>query len=349
MGEFHLLPESDRVLREAGEWIARLNADDFSSADRLRYETWRRAHPMHVRVFDSLAATWDAYLAAGPLIRAVSFGESINAATKVRAPRRRSLLAAAAAGAIALAIGGAWYTVHRAPETFQTAIGEHATIALADGSTLDLNSNSLARVEYGDRARVIRLERGEAFFKVMHDDSRPFWVVGGGSWVRAVGTAFNVYLRPDGVRVTVSEGTVKLGAVKPSEKVPVQDDAVIQSQASVLTVGEQGDILGSATQVRSLPPAELARSVSWRTGTLYFENQPLSDVISELNRYTTLKLHIAGERVRNLSVGGTFQANPQGVEEFLSMLKEGFGLTIRRNSRDIYIENDESAAQLPTS
>jgi ferric-dicitrate binding protein FerR (iron transport regulator) len=46
---------------------------------------------------------------------------------------------------------------------------------------------------------VIYLGRGEGFFKVAHDVRRPFWVVTPSSWVRAVGTAFNVYVKADAV------------------------------------------------------------------------------------------------------------------------------------------------------
>jgi transmembrane sensor len=337
VAEVHRLPDPDRVEQEASEWIARLNADDVSPSDRERFEAWRDAHVLHARIYDELSCTWRAFVAAGPLVRAVSFGQSMNEAAMMRVPRRRGLFLAAASVAI-LAIGVAWYLVRRAPESFQTAIGEHATISLPDGSTLELNSNSLARVESSERERVIRLERGEAFFSVAHDPSRPFWVIGGGSWVRAVGTAFNVYLRGDGVRVTVSEGTVKLGAAEPTVSTPPSDAAFARGTMSVLTAGQQADLRGSATAIRSLPAAQISRSVAWRTGTLYFENEALSDVVAELARYTNLKLIVSDERLRQLTVGGTFTANPQGAEALLRTLNDGFGLRIRREPGRVYIE-----------
>src|ERR1700741_5315359 len=166
MVEVHRLPDTDRIEREASEWIARLNADDVSVDDRARFEVWRRAHSSHARAYEELSETWRAFNAAGPLVRAVSFGHSMNEAAKVVRPRRLWLWAAAATVAI-VAAGLAWYNLRAPGTTFETAIGEHAAISLPDGSTLELNSNSLARVDYAERARVIHLERGEAFFKVM--------------------------------------------------------------------------------------------------------------------------------------------------------------------------------------
>src|SRR5262245_56751743 len=97
MDEVHQLPDADRVRTEASAWIARLNADDVTAEDRARFHAWRNAHPLHGRVFDSLFRTWRIFAAAGPLVRAVSLGQSLNETTRARVPPRRDLFATAAA------------------------------------------------------------------------------------------------------------------------------------------------------------------------------------------------------------------------------------------------------------
>jgi transmembrane sensor len=331
MAELHQLPDRNDAEREASEWIARLNADDVSSEDRIRFDTWRSAHPRHARVYGELLATWQELERSGPLVRAVSFGQSMNAASLPPVPRRRWAYFAAAAGVLAVVLGTGWYVRQVKAETlFETAIGEHVTVALPDGSSLELNSNSLARVDYREHARIIRLARGEAFFKVAHDKARPFWVVAGDSWVRAVGTAFNVYLRSASVEVTVSEGTVKVAGER-SERDTPSDSLLAQAPVSVLTAGEQADVHGGSASIRSLKPVELTRSVAWRQGSLYFANQPLSDVVEEMNRYSPLQIEVRDDALRRLPVGGTFQANPDGAEALLTMLRDGLGLNIRRD------------------
>lgn len=342
MPKVHQLPDPDELQREASEWIARLNAEDATPEDRARFEAWRLAHPRHARAYEELAATWNAFVAAGPLVRAVSFGQSMSAAASLRAPRRPWYAAAAVVLAAALLAGG-WFWTRLTPQpVFQTAIGEHATISLPDGSTLELNSNSLAREEYSAGARIIRLERGEAYFNVAHDTQRPFWVVGGGSWVRAVGTAFNVDLRSSDVLVTVSEGTVKVSPAEPFPSLTPSDGALARLPVSVVTAGQQIDLRGRTTAVRSLAPDDLTRSVAWRSGTLYFENQPLSEVIDELSRYTSLRLIVEDPKLRDIPVGGTFQASSQGVEALLRMLHDGFGLDLQREDGRVYIVNSEA-------
>src|ERR1700761_6652654 len=209
MGKLHRLPRAEQTEREASAWFARLGADDVTAEDRARFEAWRAAHPYHAKVFDELSATWQDIAKSGPLVRAVNFGQSMNAAA--RPESRRLFLSAAAACVGLLVVGVAWNVYRQKEETrFQTAVGEQAAVALPDGSSFDLNTNSRVGVDYSPHSRIVYLERGEAYFKVAHDTQRPFWVHAGDRWVRAVGTAFNVYLRPAGVEVTVSEGTVKV-------------------------------------------------------------------------------------------------------------------------------------------
>jgi transmembrane sensor len=328
------MPDRESAEREASAWIARLNADDVSTEERARFASWRNAHPRNARAYDELSATWQRLAQAGPLVRAVSFGQAINAAASSPAPRRSWTLVAAAA---AVALVGFLVTqrlLQLKNETqFQTAVGEHADVSLPDGSSLDLNSNSVARVEYSGRTRVIRLERGEAFFKVAHDPQRPFWVVAGDSWVRAVGTEFNVYRRSTDVEVTVNEGTVKVVAQRGDHETPT-DQALGTAAVSILTAGEQIDVRGHSAVVRVLEPLQLQRSVSWRAGTLYFESRPLGEVIDEMSRYSTLKIEVIDPSLRRLPIGGTFRASPAGVDALLTMLQEGLGLTVKRQGEE---------------
>ena len=337
MGKIHRLPSAEDAERQASEWLARLQADDATAEDRERFVAWRDAHPLHAKAYDELSATWKELLAAGPLVRAVNFGQVMNAAATPPARRRWVALAAAAAVAAAAVISGWNYYLQKEDTGFQTAVGEQAQVALPDGSSFDLNTNSRIYVQYSPSTRVIHLDRGEAFFKVAHDTQRPFWVRAGNSWVRAVGTAFNVYIRPGGVEVTVSEGTVKVVSEGSSE--PPRTDTPGAATIASVTAGEQVDVRGHAEVIHELDSSQLSRLLAWRKSTLYFQDQPLGEVVDELERYTNLKIEIDDPALRDVPVGGTFQTNPAGVEALLTMLHDGFGATIRRDEQGhVYIE-----------
>ena len=336
MGEIHRMPSAEDAEREASEWVARLQAEDVTAEDRARFAAWRDAQALNAKAYEELSATWQELVQAGPLVRAVNFGQVMNAAATPPAPGRRWL---ALAAAIALVAGlGAWHVYWQQEETgFQTAVGEQAQVALPDGSSFDLNTNSRVRVDYSARTRVIHLDRGEAFFTVAHDTHRPFWVRAGDSWVRAVGTAFNVYIRPNGVEVTVSEGTVKV--VSEGSNEPPPTEAPVAATVASVTAGEQVNVQGRAEVIHELNSAQLSRLLAWRKSSLYFQDEPLGEVVEELTRYTTLKIEIQDDALRQVPVGGTFQTNPEGVEALLTMLHDGFGATIRRDGQGhVYIE-----------
>ncbi|GFE85515.1 FecR family protein [Steroidobacter agaridevorans] len=338
MGEVHRLPDPEVTEREASDWFARMNADDVTADDRARFDAWLAAHPCNVKAYAELEATWKELVRTGPLVRAVYFGQVMNAASarSARAPRWLAGALAATVAAIVLSVSWSFYK-QQADTRFQTAIGEQVAVMLPDGSSLNLNTNSQVDVEYSQRSRVIHLERGEAYFNVAHDAHRPFWVHAGNRWVRAVGTAFNVYVRPAGVQVTVSEGTVNVVDATGGKSPP--SDAAYAKSAAAVTAGEQADAQGNADVIRALNAAELNRSLAWRNKSLYFHDEPLGNVVNELMRYTRLQIEVVDDSLRQLPVGGTFQTSPEGAEALLKMLEDGFGAQVRRHGADhVYIE-----------
>lgn len=343
MADIHQLKNEEELREEACVWIGRLNAHNVSGEDKICFEAWRTAHPRNAEAYAKVTMVWDGMMRTGELVRAVSVGQQFNATTErairraraVRARGKRIALATAATIGVALCVG--WWTNTRTDDTlFRTAVGEHATVKLPDGSSLELNSNSLARIAYSGQARVVKLERGEAFFDVQRDPQRPFWVSAGKSWVTAVGTAFNVDMRASEVRVTVSEGAVKVAANVASSVPPSLDRE--ETSVSPVKAGQQVNVRGAATEVRSLAPAQLTRSLAWREGLIFFQEERLEDVVGELNRYTKLKIVIGDERLRELGIGGTFETNDDGAEALLANLRDGLGLSVRREGRTVYIQ-----------
>jgi transmembrane sensor len=337
MADVHRLPSARKVEQEASDWIARLDADDVTVEDRARFEAWRCAHPCNARAFEELSKTWQRFLKVAPLAHAGRFDE-LRDLQKARARRRRWSWALAASAIFLSVLAGLFLQRPIPPTPFKTAVGEQLTVALADGSSLELNSNSLARVDYSTRRRIIHLERGEAFFKVAHDARRPFWVTAGGAWVRAVGTEFNVYLRPTGLQVTVRDGTVQAGESRDLGKAAQPDEQKLAPWVT-LTRGQQADLEARSARKRALSPDQLAEAVAWRTGTVYFENRPLAEVVAELNRYSADQLILEDDALRTLRVGGTFQTGPQGGAALRRMLEQNYAVGVRREGTDTYLRS----------
>jgi transmembrane sensor len=91
--------------------------------------------------------------------------------------------------------------------------GERSTVVLPDGSTVQLNSDSHLKFvsSFNSGKRKVTLE-GEGFFKVTHDQSRPFVVEAHGIQIEVLGTSFNVSSYPDDSFITtyLVSGKVKI-------------------------------------------------------------------------------------------------------------------------------------------
>ena len=76
--------------------------------------------------------------------------------------------------------------------------------------------------------------------------------------------------------------------------------------------------------IEKLKPAEIERKLAWREGFLRFNGQALSEVVEEISRYTTVKIQIDNETLRNLQIGGYFQTGD--IDTMLEVLEQSFGV-----------------------
>ena len=231
---------------------------------------------------------------------------------------RRRTLAFACAAALLLAVGGAFFLA-LAPngERYATPVGGLASVPMADGSNITLNTDSQIRIALTDTERRVELGHGEAFFEVSKDPNRPFVVRAGDKRVIAVGTKFSVRREGDDIEIVVTEGKVRV------EDGAAERDSRVGAAADVfLTPGSiaRADDAGVLVQRRSLPEAE--EHLSWRTGRLMFRNQGLAEAIAEFNRYNTRKIVIQDPAIASLKIEGNFRAT--NVEAFVRLLESGF-------------------------
>lgn len=100
---------------------------------------------------------------------------------------------------------------------------------LPDGSHITLNKNTVLTYKKGLKGenRLVKLDRGEVFFDVSPDKSRPFIIEADDITVKVLGTAFNVKHIKGQTEVIVETGLVKVSLaaqeieLRPGEKVSV--------------------------------------------------------------------------------------------------------------------------------
>jgi len=200
---------------------------------------------------------------------------------------------AAAIAATLLSVSVPQLTWHTAKpvgpaQVYATAVGEVRTDQLADGSTVTLGAHSQISVQYTHASRAVKVDSGEAWFRVTHNRDWPFVVMAGDRSITAVGTAFVVQKRPDQVIVTVTEGSVEVapGSLDEVQPLIVRAIRVITTKpVSRVARGEQiayGDA-GSASIVEHVDPQA---ATGWTEGQLEFDHVPLWSAVQVLNRYS---------------------------------------------------------------
>jgi transmembrane sensor len=230
----------------------------------------------------------------------------------------------AAGLALAIGLGSLVATDSFTRHAYVTEVGGHATVPLADGTKIELNTNTKLRAALAEKQRTVWLDRGEAYFEVAHDASRPFVVYAGARKVTVLGTKFLVHREGEGVEVAVVEGRVRVDPVRQPRAKP-----------ALLTRGELAIAKGEATM---LPPPSIQKvetELSWRDGMLVFDRSTLADAVAEFNRYNRRKLVVEGDAAAKVRIGGSFEA--QNIDAFARLLQQAFGLSVEDEGDQIII------------
>jgi len=245
-----------------------------------------------------------------------------------------------AASLLVIAAGGAYFWVEAAKDRYTTSIGGIASVRLQDGSNITLNTATEVHVDLTNKERDIDLARGEAFFEVAKDATRPFVVSAGKKRVIAVGTQFSVLRDGDEIRVIVAEGTVRIedrgqrSARPPALPVAAagSSDAMLLSAGSVAHAGDSGVL------VQKEPQSETEAQLSWRTGVLMFRDQTLAEVAAEFNRYNERQIVIRDPAVAQFKIEGNFRAT--NVDAFIRLLENGFAVRAIESDGQIVLSSN---------
>jgi transmembrane sensor len=307
-----LLSRSE-IEHQASLWAARLENDALGAAERQQLDLWLRADPEHRHVLSRYRELSAALTAQVPVLMERSEVEAVVArAAKVN--RLRRALAPALAAAAAVALAGAFWWMQ--PERVETTSGERRTLALADGSRVELNARTGLEVDFSRGARRVKLLRGEALFQVAHDSARPFLVETGQGVVRVTGTVFNVReTAVSTLEVTLLEGSVQLTA------------AHLPERPAALTPNDQAVVNPEAIAVQALSAEEARNAIAWRSGQAAFVDAPLREALARFAPYHPGTIAVDGSAAA-LRVGGRYSLDD--LDGFLAALEQALPVNVLR-------------------
>lgn len=350
---------SDERWEQAVAWFLRVRSEAARVEDLPELRRWIESDPHNALAYRQVAAAWGTvgtYASAAPIVAARRDALQ-DSQVRTRAHPLRSWVLAACAACMCIAAGWWWLTATRST-LYSTDVGEQRTLHLSDGSVIALDAQSTARVRYTQKERLVTLERGQARFNVAKDALRPFRVHARGQTVTALGTQFDVELVSHTVLVTLIEGHVAVAGVPAnSSSEPAKEAVNSPASAPPAMNGDRqfsalahlharpGERIveltpGQALHVHDdgradfLAHVDLAHATGWQTGKMFFDNEPLVNVVERMDRYTRQQVHV-DPSIAGINVSGIFSAGDTAA--FIDAVTAYFPIEVVRSSDSIYL------------
>jgi transmembrane sensor len=204
-----------------------------------------------------------------------------------------------------------------------TAATETVEQTLPDGTVVTLNAG--ATLSYPDHFegsfRKVTL-KGEAWFEVAHDKTKPFVIAAENVRIRVVGTSFFVNTKtPDDTKeVILSSGIVKVYYNDKPEK------------SALLLPGDKAELITGGYEItRSVN--EDVNYLAWKTRRLVFSNTPLNEVVALLTQVYHTNIRLSGAGLSDCTITATF--DNQSLESVLNVLKATLDLQVGNSGAGI--------------
>lgn len=261
--------------------------------------------------------------------------------------RKKQVCIGVAYAAVLLLAFGVGYLVSRSQDTqwdttmqsIEIAYGSKSTVTLPDGTQVWLNSGS--KLEYpggfGRTNRNVNL-KGEAYFEVTKNKKLPFRVSSGKTSIHVLGTKFNMksYPEDEKARITLVEGSLEIENSKNSNAnilLKPNQQAVINRKSQQVQVREvvaSNYAMWTTSDTRSAElsqsnneeaPAEARIPKAAARNILFFDEEPLSQIVKDLERAFNVYIEIEDKNLEKKYFYGDF-CNEETITDILKIIAE---------------------------
>jgi transmembrane sensor len=296
------------LTREGIDWIVRLRSGSATESDLQAWQAWRAQSPAHAQAFREALRLKNRLQSAGKQL--LSQTASPHPARINRRMLIGSALAASTAGYLALRPPlNLWPSlsdvVADLRADFSTSIGEQRQVALDAGQSITLNTQTRLAWRSLDGARALALMSGEALLTSESGAPESPAIIAGAGISRVKTGLMNIRAFEGSVRVTCVEGEV----------------TVAHRGANVLLTRQQQLVYDDAS-IGAITAIDAQIATAWQSGLLIFRDEPLRNVVDEINRYRRGKIMLANAALEQRLVNGTFHLSqidhaPVQIEQFL--------------------------------
>lgn len=317
-------PIAPQARAEAAVWLARLCADDRNAGDERAFQAWLLADPANAAAFEAVNNMWDSIGGVAHDLRGMNMGPGARRHALPDGMDRRVLLG----GLALLAVAGGSFTFLRRAEarTYETDIGEQKHVILDDGTSVFLDTNTRAVVDFSAGNRRVDLHHGRANFRVARAGGRLFTVAAAERLVIGAHPTFDVRCSGDRMSVILIRGQAMV------------ESAGDAATGEKLSTGERLIAVKGEPVRRDRP--NLVPLLAWQTGQAIFENDTLQHAVAEMNRYSTDRIRIADPRIADLRLSGVYRVGDNvAFARTLAML---LPVTLRETRNGIQLVGDSS-------
>lgn len=213
------------------------------------------------------------------------------------------------AAILVLAFGAMWLMQDKT--TVYTQAGE---ILLADNTKVELREGSTLEVgKFGKSSRGVLL-KGEAFFDVTKDSDRPFTVNTENTKIEVLGTTFLVKEYKTDVFVYLTEGRINFSENS-------------TNQSLEMTPGMKAKY-SNEDGIQQIAFDNLA---SWKDGLMQFKDQPLANVLSELEIIFETEIELENTELSNCLISAILTAD--NLELVINQLAGQLGMNAKQNEQ----------------
>jgi len=200
--------------------------------------------------------------------------------------------------------------------------GSAVTDTLPDQSVVTLNKHSALsyKEEPGTKAYRKATLKGEGFFNIHPDKTKPFIVEVDGITVQVVGTSFNIKSLKDSTEIIVETGIVTVS--KNGEVITLikGDKLVIPRAGSIRAKQRSADHLYNY----------------YRSRQFVCDNTPLWKLVEVLNEAYETNIVIENKKAAGELLTTTFDNEP--IEKILAVIAETFNLSIEKRTNKIILK-----------
>lgn len=201
--------------------------------------------------------------------------------------------------------------------------GQKSMAILEDGTVVWLNSGSSIYYSnsYNRRNREVELT-GEAYFDVSKNKRLPFIVKSSDLIIKAVGTTFNLMAYPEDetIAITLIEGKVQVQA--PGSK-------------TIDLSPNQKAIYNKLHNDFFIEEVDPVFSVSWKDNVLKFDDQPLPDILTHLERWYDVKFYYPQDVLKDQRF--TMTIKTESLREVLELIRISTPIKFKIEVDSVYI------------